>query len=330
MKLSNCKKILIIRLSSLGDILLTTPVIRTIKNLYPQIDIDFIVRAEYEDLLRYNPYINGIISLKRNYDVKSIRNELIKNKYDLIIDLQNNIRSRVLTKFIKTEIVRYKKQYLDRFLLVKFKINRFKEVIPIPVRYANSVPNFELDSKGLDIFLPQNLQAQLNSSDKYIGLCPGSKHQTKMWPEKHFVDLGNKLANKNYKIVLFGGRDDKAICSRISKQVSGALDFSNDNKLFELVVNMKKCITLICNDSGMMHTGLAAKLPVIAIFGSTVKELGFFPYKGENLVLENNSLSCRPCSHIGLQECPKQHLKCMNDILPSYVYEKTIKFIEEL
>lgn len=328
MNLLNIKKILIIRLSSLGDILLTTPLIRSLKSQYPHLNIDFIVRSEYQDTITNNPNLNNIIALKRGYDVKELRDEIYQSKYDLIIDLQNNLRSRKLTKGSMAEIVRYKKPYLHRVLLVKFKINRFSEIVPVPVKYANAIPNFSLDEKGLELFLPDQNNSSLNDDTNYIGLCPGSRHKTKMWPEEYYIELGNSLVKNNYKVLLLGGGDDREICKNMAKKISGSIDLSNDNNLFELAANMKKCKALICNDSGLMHTGLAANVPVVAIFGSTVKELGFFPYKGKNLVLENNSLSCRPCSHIGLDQCPKKHFNCMNEISPSHVLQQTLNFIQ--
>lgn len=330
MNLSNYQKILIIRLSSLGDILLTTPLVRTIKKQYPHISIEFIARKEYEDTIKFNPYISNIISLSRDYRSEDLNKEIKRNNYNLIIDLQNNIRSRRLTKGVSSTIVRYKKPYLNRLLLVKLKINRFQNITPIPVRYANSIPEFNLDEKGLELFLSENLEIILEDNHNYIGFCPGSRHITKMWPEEYFVELGNELTKKNYTVVLFGGKDDKEVCAKISKQINGSVDLSNDNDLLDLAANMKKCSAIICNDSGLMHTALAVQVPVIAIFGSTVKEFGFTPYKGKNLILENNSLSCRPCSHIGLDECPKKHFKCLTEITPNFVFQKTINFIETL
>ena len=109
--------------------------------------------------------------------------------------------------------------------------------------------------------------------------------------------------------------------------MNGAVDLSNNNDLINLAVNMKNCKAVVCNDSGLMHTALAVGSRVVAIFGSTVKELGFYPYKGDNLVLENNSLSCRPCSHIGLEKCPKEHFKCMNEIKPKIVFKQMLSFL---
>ncbi len=327
MNFSKFNKILIIRFSSLGDVLLTTPLIRTLKSLYPHLEIDFLVREEFKSTLSNNPHINKLILLKRDYINKQIRNEIIKDNYNLIIDLQNNLRSRRLTKNISKNIVRYKKPYLNRILLVKLKINKFKEIIPIPVRYANSIPGFKLDDKGLELYTSSN-NSILLKGDNYIGLCPGSKHVTKMWPKEYFVELGNELIKLNFKIVLFGGRDDIEICKEISSKIDGSVNLANDNNLLELAANMKLCKVVICNDSGLMHTALAVNLPIVSIFGSTVKEFGFFPYKGKSKVLENNSLTCRPCSHIGLDECPKGHLNCMKSIKPALVLEQTLELIK--
>lgn len=327
MNFSKFNKILIIRFSSLGDVLLTTPLIRTLKSLYPHIEIDFLVREEFKSTLLNNPHINKLIPLKRDYDNKQVRNEIITANYNMIIDLQNNLRSRRLTKNISKNIVRYKKPYLNRILLVKLKINRFKEIIPIPVRYANSIPDFRLDDKGLELFSSTNNSILLKEGN-YIGFCPGSKHITKMWPKEYFVELGNELNKLNYKIVLFGGRDDIEICNEISSQIDGSVNLANNNDLLELAANMKFCKAVVCNDSGLMHTSLAVNIPVVSLFGSTVKEFGFFPYKGNSIVLENNSLTCRPCSHIGLDKCPKGHLNCMKSITPALVLEQTLKLIK--
>lgn len=330
MDLSKIRKILIIRLSSLGDILLTTPLIRSLKEQYPLLEIDFLIREEYTDTIKYNTRINNIFSLPRNYKNNNYKEVIKNNNYDLIIDLQNNLRSRRITGNSSAKIVRYKKPYIKRFLLVKFKINKYDEIISIPERYAESINDFKLDNDGLELFLPDLVPLNVESDKTFIGLCPGSRHKTKMWPENYFIELGNKLVQLGFGILLFGGKDDKEICQSIAKNVTGSVNLSNDNNLLELAANMKLCKAIICNDSGLMHTASALKVPVIAIFGSTVKEFGFTPYNCKNLILENNSLTCRPCSHIGLDECPKRHLDCMNELTPNLVLKKTIEFVETL
>ncbi len=324
MDLNGIKKLAVIRLSSLGDVLLTTPLIRSIKKKYPDIQIEFILKEQYKDLLLYNPYLSKLYLYKTddyNYKILFL-NELKKQYYDMVIDLQKNLRSGEITGALKAETAVFNKRTFDKFLLVKFKINRLKNSPQMPVRYAESLDDFILDDDGLDLFLPSEIPSLLPAGSSYIGVAPGSKHFTKMWPKEYFIELGSKLAGGGYQVVLFGGAADKNICMEISASVKGAINLCNDNKLFLTAADMKKCRALVCNDSGLMHVGCALKVPVLAIFGSTVKEFGFGPYKNKSIVIENKSLTCRPCSHIGRSSCPKRHFKCMLEIKPAEVLNK--------
>ncbi len=322
--LSSVKKLAVIRLSSLGDVLLTTPLIRSIKKSYPQIKIEFVTKEQYKDLLIHNPYLSKIYPYKTddyNYKILFL-NELRKQNYDMVIDLQKNLRSREIVGTLKVETATFNKRSLEKFLLVKFKINKLKNAPQIPVRYAEDIDDFNLDDEGLDLFLPAEISSSLSRSDNYIGIAPGSRHFTKMWPTEYFIEFGKILIKEGYKVVLLGGTEDKEICTEISDAVEGSINLCNEDKLFQTAADMKKCSVLICNDSGLMHVGCALKVPVLVIFGSTVKEFGFTPYKNKNLVIENNSLSCRPCSHVGRSSCPKRHFKCMTEIKPAAVFDK--------
>lgn len=330
MELSNLNKVLFIRLSSLGDIILTTPLIRSLKTQYPHFSIDFLLREEFEEVLKFNTHIENLITVNRDYNVREINHQLTSKRYDLVIDLQNNLRSRQISKKVCPQIVRFKKPNIDKFLLVNFKINRLKNIIPIPERYSQTITELKLDNNGLELFIDPNVESDFEVNKPTIAFCPGAKHKTKRWPEEYFVELGKKLISKNFQVILLGGKEDKPVCSRINKALPQLINLSNDNKLFKTAKNMQNCRAVICNDSGLMHTALAVNVPVVTIFGSTVKEFGFAPYKGKSLVLENNSLSCRPCSHIGRDKCPKKHFNCMLEIKPDYVYQKTVEFVNSL
>ncbi|KAB2840385.1 MAG: glycosyltransferase family 9 protein [Melioribacteraceae bacterium] len=330
MYLRDINKILIIRLSSLGDVLLASPLLRSIKKSNPKIEIDFIVQSGYADALKYNPNISKIFSYAKNGDNKSLYDELLKRNYDLIIDLQNNNRSAGIVKSFSKPVAKFYKPTLKKFLLVHFKINLFGEIISIPERYANSFNEIKLDEKGLELFIPEDIKPRINFDENLIGFCPGSKHFTKMWPAEYFIELGNKLINDGKKIILLGGKDDKRICDEISSKIKGATNLSGENNLLQIAADMKSCRLIICNDSGLMHTACAVNVSVAAIFGSTVKEFGFFPYNSRSLVLENNSLSCRPCSHIGRKSCPKKHFKCMKEIAPDLVYDNIQNFLKSI
>lgn len=314
----------------MGDVLLATPLLRSIKKSNPKIEIDFIVRSEYADAVKYNPNISKIFSYIKNGDNKSLYDELLKRNYDLIIDLQNNNRSAGIVQSLSKPVAKFYKPTLKKFLLVHFKINLFGEIISIPERYANSFNEIKLDEKGLELFIPGEIKPRVNFDENLIGFCPGSKHFTKMWPAEYFIELGNKLIDGGKKIILLGGKDDKHICDEISSKIKDAINLSGENNLLQIAADMKSCKLIICNDSGLMHAAGAVDVPIIAIFGSTVKEFGFFPFKSRSLVLENNFLSCRPCSHIGRKSCPKKHFQCMKNISPGLVYENIQNFMKNI
>lgn len=322
------KKVLIIRLSSLGDILLTTPVIRVLKNKYSGLKIDFVVKKQYNDALRLNPHISELFLYEKDDSaIKILISDLIKKEYDLVIDLQNNHRSSEITRRLNTRTYKFGKRTLDKFLLVNFKINRLENAPPVPERYAACIPGLELDGEGLELYTENKPLPLIAVKENLIGIAPGSRHFTKMWPREYYVNLGNKAAQSGYSIVLFGGKDDLKVCSEIAKKIPGAINLCNEDRLLQTAADMKKCLAVVCNDSGMMHTACAAKVPVLVFYGSTVKEFGFIPYKNRNLILENNFLTCRPCSHIGRDRCPKGHFRCMKDISPEKAYEALITLL---
>lgn len=321
------KKLLIIRLSSLGDILLTTPLVRSIKEQNPGISVDFLLREEYSEVFSYNPHISSLLFY--NGSLEEVSSLIKARNYDLILDLQNNFRSFQITRGLKVPVLKFGKKHINKFLLVRFKINKLKDAGPIPLRYAETVPGLELDKKGLEVFSATN-SAEVQLKGNTIGFCPGSRHFTKMWPEEYFIELGCKLSSKGYKILLFGGKSDKDICNRLSESIPGARNLCNDNRLLLTAELMKECSCIVCNDSGLMHLACAVNVPVVTIFGSSVKEFGFIPYtRAKSLILENNLLSCRPCSHIGREECPLKHFRCMREIVPELVLEKIEDLIKE-
>jgi heptosyltransferase-2 len=200
-------------------------------------------------------------------------------------------------------------------------MNLLKDTPQIPVRYAGIFDNLQLDEKGLDL-ISYNKPAVEPSAEKYIGIAPGSRHFTKMWPREYYIEFCRIIASAGYKVLIFGGRSDIEICCEIASKVPGALNLSNGNNILQTVADMKKCRAVVCNDAGLMHAACAAGVPVLAFFGSTVREFGFFPYKNKNVVLENHGLYCRPCTHIGRENCPESHFKCMLELTPKSAFRQ--------
>jgi lipopolysaccharide heptosyltransferase II len=317
--ISELKKILVIRLSSMGDIILTTPLLRSIKRQNPSIQIDFVIKEVFFELLKNNPHLTNIYKYsKQTSEKQELINSLKANKYDLVIDLQNNLRSAELIRKLYRKTFLFKKNSIKKFLLVHFKINRLKNSPQIPLRYAKAA-RIKLDEEGLEIFVNEIADSRLSLNEKYIGLCPGTKHFTKRWPKEYFVELGKQLESEGFKVVLFGGPDEIELSGEIGNQLNNPINLCNESVL-STAANMKMCKAIYTNDSGTMHLACAVNVPVIAFFGSTVREFGFYPYRTQNIVLEISNLPCRPCTHIGRKSCPLNHFNCMKEITPELAF----------
>ena len=329
-------KTLVIRLSSIGDIVLASPLIRVLRKRFPLSQIDFVVRKEYAELVRNNKNLNHIYE----FDAKTgfsglgkLKNQLRAEQYDLIIDIHNSLRSRYLRWMLGTDdVVVVNKRIFARTMLVRLKKNFYRGVTSVADRYIESVRKFGItnDGKGLELFISDEIRAHaiaklkklgIRESGTMMGFCPSAKHATKCWPQERFMELGIKLSvDAQAKILLFGGPDDKEKCLAITNAINSfngegsAADLSGEFSLLESAVAMEACSLIVTNDSGLMHIACAMKKKVIAIFGSTVREFGFFPVGTECVVVERNGLYCRPCSHIGRSTCPEGHFRCMKEI----------------
>jgi len=310
----------------MGDILLATPLIRSIKSQNPKAEIDFVVKEEFFEVIKNNPHLTNIFRYsKETSKKKELIHSLKSGNYETIIDLQNNRRSLELTSRIHIKTFRFKKNNLKKFLLVHFKLNRLKNFPQIPIRYASSA-GIELDDEGLEIFTDDVADTKLKLNENYVGLCPGAKHFTKRWPKEYFIELGKNLELNGYKVVLFGGKDEMDTLDEIASELQDPINLCNDS-ILKTTANMKICSLIYTNDSGSMHLACSVKVPVIAFFGSTVRQFGFFPYKAQNVVLEIDNLPCRPCTHIGRASCPLTHFKCMRDITPELAF-KSLKRLQ--
>ncbi len=322
------KKILVIRLSSLGDILLTSPLLKEIRKQFHECKIDFLVKKEFVQAIEFNPYLNDILIYKVE-NTSSLRESIRQVNYDYILDLQNNLRSRRLLIGIRTKVYRFKKPTLKKFLFVHFKLNLLKEKISVAKRYIDSFPVIRAGELKLDFYYPKEKDIETDSkipkniiNKKIIGICPGSKHFTKRYPSELFSKLIDKLSQMGYSVFLFGGKDDAEICSQLTREKTGVVNLHNDNDLYSTAALMKKCSAVISNDSALMHLSCSLDIPTVAIFGSTVAEFGFFPLNKKSVIIENKDLNCRPCTHIGREDCPKKHFKCMKDISHEMITSK--------
>lgn len=335
----NINKILIIRLSSIGDIILTTEFIRVTRKEFPYAQLDFLTLKKFSELLRFNHNISNLIEYDKSLNTKEILRARDKyfmennlDSYDIIFDLQNNIRSHQWTNGIGKIIHRIRKWRLRKLKIVQFKKLEL-EVPSIPINYLDCGVDygFKSDNLGLEIYLEdeskQSYKLKSLKNNPIIGIAPGAHHFTKRYPPNKFARLLNIIAdiNPKYSFKIFGSKEDEGAANLIY-QANPNLNIDNYTgklSLLETASEIDKCGLMISNDTGLMHIASARKVPVLAIFGSTVTNFGFSPYGVPFKIVESEEkLSCRPCSHIGKSKCPKGHFKCMENIEPEFILQK--------
>ena len=260
-----------------------------------------------------NTQINKFLIYKGE-PLKTFRRKIKNTNYDLIIDLQKNFRSIYSTRSTNTKVRRYKKDNFKKFLLVSFKINLTDVVTPVYKKYMLSLQDYleEIDYR----FMPTELDFDRRRIVKqdYVVIAPSSKHFTKTFPTEKFAELIKNI--KHHKIVLVGEKTtkDMSICRYLSKISDNIINYCGKMNYQALANVLYYSDVVVCNDSGILHLSEALRKKVIAIFGSTVKEFGFYPQLEDSRVMEVKNLKCRPCTHIGRYKCPLKHFKCMEEI----------------
>ncbi|MDO8734760.1 MAG: lipopolysaccharide heptosyltransferase II [Elusimicrobiota bacterium] len=317
-------KILIIRVSSIGDIVLATPLVRCLRTAVPSAQIDFLVKKKYSEILSANPYISNLIFFENNIVEPAQR--IKKEKYDFILDIHNNFRTFLLTLFSGAKILRYKNYMFRRFFLAEFGLNFYKEREKIPVfqRYLKTAESFGIfdDDKGLDFFIDKNVENKVEQilKNQYIGICPVAVWKTKRWPKENFIEVAKRILEKNnYEVLVFGGKNDFDYCENIKIQIGPKAKNLCGLSLQETAVAIRKCKHLLTNDTGLMHIAEALKVPVVAFFGPTVEEFGFYP-QSEKSKFFSKDIFCRPCSTKGSKKCPVGDFRCMTEISVEEVF----------
>lgn len=322
------KKILIIRFSSIGDIVLTTPVIRCLKQQLKDSEIHFLTKEQFVPIVKANPYIDKIHFIKN--DLKHILPQLKSENFNFIVDLHKNFRSVFVKLKLRKPSKTYNKLNIKKWLLVNFKINLLPE-IHIVDRYFEAVKNLGVknDGKGLDYFIPENEKVNISElpsthQNGFIGFAIGGKHNTKMFPVEKIISVCKKI---NMPVVLLGGYEDIKTAEYIKKSVGdkiyNACGKYSINQSASLVWHAEKIIT---NDTGLMHIAAAFKKQIISIWGNTVPAFGMYPYlpeteKNKSVIVEIKNLRCRPCSKLGYKKCPKGHFDCMQKITEEKIIE---------
>ena len=320
-------KFLIIRFSSIGDIVLTTPVVRCLKKQLVTAEVHYLTKSSFRSLTDSNPYID-----KAHYfenDLDTIIEQLKQEDFDYVIDLHHNLRTLKVKKALGKKSFSFKKLNLEKWLLTALKINNLPAV-HIVDRYMDTVKEFGIknDGAGLDYFIPD--QDRVKESDipashhaGYIGIAIGAALNTKKLPLHKLMEL---CAGIKHPLILLGGKEDVANAEQIASvdphKIYNACGKFSINESADLVRRSKFLIT---HDTGLMHIAAAFNKPIISVWGNTVPEFGMTAYYSNQQIkdtrFEIRDLRCRPCSKIGYNKCPKGHFKCMEKISMTEVIE---------
>jgi len=315
------RKILLIRFSSIGDIVLTSPVIRCLDKQWPNCEIHYLTKPVYGELLTDNPYIDKIHFLERSLrkTLKKIKGE----QFDLIIDLHKNLRTYFLTAFANTKTISFNKINFEKWLMVNFKINQLPDKHLVN-RYFDSLKPLGIlnDNKGLDFYIHEDNHLNLPfNKQPYLAIAVGAKHHTKKIPIENLFKIVSKI---EYPVVLLGDKNDFKTASLIENQFkSKVANYCGQINLQQSAFLIQKAKAVLTGDTALMHIAAAFNKPLFSVWGNTIPQLGMFPYMFENEkqialnemnIYENLNLSCRPCSKIGYQSCPKGHFKCMKNM----------------
>lgn len=338
---------LLIRLSSMGDVLLATPLLRQLRLAYPYARIDMAVDMRFADIVRHNPHIDTVLAYTRSLSdgelsaiKSSLRSSLPQQRYSFIVDLQRNRHSRRIRSRMGRALYRIHKARLQKLALVHLKKNLYDSTIPIAERYLAAVRELRVDDdeQGLELWLPEETgsyppSARVNDgSRRRIAVAPGAHHATKRWLPARFAEAASALAVEHQaEIVLLGGEADRSVCAEVRSALLPGIDVvdaSGSTSVFDTARLLDTCDLLLTNDTGVMHIAAARRVPVVAVFGSTVKEFGFAPYRVPHRIAEVQ-LPCRPCTHIGRARCPLGHFHCMTLVESQMVVQAARKLITE-
>jgi heptosyltransferase-2 len=313
---------------------------------YPDASITFLVKSKFAALLMLNPHLTEVLTYDDSAgkgELRRIIKDIRKNDFDWFIDLHKSLRTRYIRTLLRfPRVTSYNKQIFSRTLLVKFGINRFKTIKPVYLRYFEAVERrgIAYDQLGTEVyygsgdkqFVENLLEADgYPPSHKLIVICPGASYKNKQWLPDRFAKIADDLLDnsQNY-VVMLGGKSDFELCEGIIAMMKNkTVNYAGRLSLLQSAALLHKSSLTITNDSGMMHLAQAQKSPVVGIFGATSRELGFYPLPEKSKTVEK-PVSCRPCTHKGLNHCPKKHFNCMSLITTDDVLDAVRNLTSEI
>jgi heptosyltransferase-2 len=333
----------------LGDVVLTFPVLDFIYSQWPSAEVYYATKIQYQNLIENHPIKPKVIYLEQNTPDAWINHlkRLKETNAQFVLDLHSSFRTKLIRLFLsKKHWAVYPKLHAERQQMVKNKIlspvphviirylQTFKKwEVPLPKKINYKIPVSKKDSGFVREFLKKK---RISPFQLVVGIAPGSRWKTKQWIPERFSELAVRLA-EHYamNIFWFGSQNEIPLIQSIQDKVSSmgitnnGINLAQDLSLSQSVAIAERCDVFISNDSGWMHLAAGRNCKVVAVFGSTVPQLGFYPW-GKHSIIETTNLTCRPCHIHGRNHCPLGHFRCMYDISVDYVESAISRVIQKM
>lgn len=335
-------RILVIRFSSLGDLVLMLPLLSALRKGFPESTIDLATKAEYAGLFEDDTDVDSVITLDSDdlAGLIRLRRKLSGKRYDTVIDAHGVIRSDVLSFTLRAgRKMRIRKDQAKKTILIKGKRNLYSSFRSMKERYLDLAERLGIENPDPDASMTVGHEALSKvekiidetelSGRKLAAIAPGARWRTKRWPKERFREVLEKLTARGFGVVVIGDGSDWEEASFVAGDTSLALNLAGRLSIKETAAALKKCSFLVTNDSAPLHISEAVGTPVIAIFGPTVKEFGFFPHMDGSVALERD-LECRPCSRNGSADCNQPSRVCLESIGAQEVLDAAERILAEL
>jgi len=321
--------VLVVRFSSIGDVLLTTPLLRAIRQRHPGAHLTVLTKTAYAPLLTDNPRLDRVIAIGPGEALPALAARLRADRFTHLLDLHQSLRSRALRVLVPGSWSTYPKHRMARSLLIHTKRDRYRARRSVAERYFAAARGLDVRPDGAppEFFFGSDVELEAErwlaqdgmTHEAYVAAAPGAAHATKRWPLNQWRALLARLDARGVPVVLVGGDGDATMAEALRAERPGRTRTAAGRAGLQLTgALLKRAAVVVSGDTGAMHMASGVGTPVVALFGPTVEAFGFFPYTPLAQVLQRD-LECRPCSSQGGPRCPLAHHRCMADISPDEV-----------
>jgi heptosyltransferase-2 len=311
-------RVLIVRFSSIGDVVLTTPLVRALRRRHPDAELLYVTKRALAPLVSDNPHLSRVVALEAHEPVHHLAARLRALAPTHGLDLHGSLRSIALRALVPGRWAGYRKRKAARTMLIATKLDLYRDTVPVAERYFEAARLLDVRPDGgpPEFHLGNGARERVGAwlAERRLGdaalaaLAPGAAHATKRWPARHWIELTGRLRAAGLEPVVVGGPGDRGVAQQVpAPSAAGELSLQETGAL------LARARVVVSGDTGVMHMATGVGTPVVALFGPTVGRFGFLPYRARATVMERD-LSCRPCSAMGSARCPKGHHRCLEEI----------------